>query len=74
MCNGLQLEIHPFSKSVWEAADVGAYWVCWVVAACGLFVDFVGDVELPKWQVAVLVEVVFYVVGFVCGDRFFVCF
>ncbi len=48
MCNRLELEVNPFAKAVRKAADVGAYRACWVFAICWLFVDFVGNVKLPK--------------------------
>ena len=73
MCDGLQLEVDPFAPSVWETADIGAYWVCWVSTVSGWFMDFVGNVELSKRGTLVFLEVVFDVVGCLIGEGFFVC-
>ena len=62
MCDGLELEVNPFAQAVWQATHVRTDRAGWVVAIDGGFMDFVGHVELSKWGVTILVDVIFYVV------------
>ena len=41
--------LNPFTKSMGEAAYVGAYRVSWPLSIFHPFMDFVGYVELTEW-------------------------
>ncbi len=72
MCNGLEHEVDPFPKPMWEAAYLEAYWAGWEVTISWWFVYLVGYVESSKGGCLIMFEVVFNVVRIMCRKGVFV--